>query len=270
MPKKGILERLSEGPVIGDGGYLLELERRGYVKAGPFTPEVAVEAPEALRQLHSEFLRAGSQVLQACTFYASEEKLRTAGYAQQVEQINRAAVRIAREVAGDQALVAGNLSLTWQYDPDKSSSKDRVLELFRQQVALQKEEGVDFAAAGFFGVIIKRAVNLARKLFQRRTQHGNQLGGRNLFLKPLGFPGPRNAHFPFDFLGLFQTQFRFAPIGMQSHGHGLGKIAAAQRNFPGKNETAAFRNDKFGLPFPDIHPAPDLIFGPWDSPRQPL
>ncbi len=150
MPKKGILERLAAGPVLGDGGYLLELERRGYVKAGPFTPEVAIEAPEALRQLQIEFLRAGSEVLQTCTFYATEEKLRTAGYAGEVEQINRAAVRVAREVAGEQALVAGNLSLTWQYEPGKPSSKERVLDLFRQQVALQKEEGVDFFIAETF------------------------------------------------------------------------------------------------------------------------
>lgn len=150
MPKKTILERLKEGPVLGDGGYLLELERRGYVKAGPFTPEVAVEHPEALRQLHTEFLRAGSEVLQTCTFYASEDKLRSAGYAAQVEQINRSAVRIARAVAGEKALVAGNLSLTWQYHPDDATSRDRVLELFRQQVALQKEEGVDFFIAETF------------------------------------------------------------------------------------------------------------------------
>ncbi|MCI0620612.1 MAG: homocysteine S-methyltransferase family protein [Acidobacteria bacterium] len=150
MTKKPILERLKEGPVLGDGGYLLELERRGYVRAGPYTPEVCVEHPEALRQLHREFLRAGSEVLQTCTFYASQEKLRSAGLAAQVEQINRSAVRIAREVAGDNALVAGNLSLTWQYNPDDRSSNHRVLELFRQQVALQKEEGVDFFIAETF------------------------------------------------------------------------------------------------------------------------
>jgi hypothetical protein len=51
MPRKGILERLREGVVSGDGGYILELERRGYVQAGPYTPEVAVEHPEALREL---------------------------------------------------------------------------------------------------------------------------------------------------------------------------------------------------------------------------
>ena len=52
MKKKGILERLKEGPVLGDGGYLLELEKRGGVRAGPFTPEVALMYPNALRELH--------------------------------------------------------------------------------------------------------------------------------------------------------------------------------------------------------------------------
>ncbi len=144
MPKKGILERLKEGVVLGDGGYILELERRGYVQAGPFTPEVAIEHPEALRQLHREFLRAGADVLQALTFYASKEKLGTAGYADQVEAVNRAAVRIAKEVAGAEALVAGTLSLTWMYDPKDPSSRDRVRRLFEEQIGAQASEGVDF------------------------------------------------------------------------------------------------------------------------------
>ena len=55
--KKSLLDRLAEGPVIGDGGFVFELEKRGYVKAGPWTPEATVENPEAVRQLHREFLR---------------------------------------------------------------------------------------------------------------------------------------------------------------------------------------------------------------------
>jgi betaine-homocysteine S-methyltransferase len=144
MAKKGILDRLREGIVLGDGGYILELERRGYVQAGPYTPEVAVEHPEALGQLHREFLRAGADVLQALTFYASKEKLGTAGYADQVEAINRAAVHIANEVAGDSALVAGTLCLTWMYDPKDSASRAVVRRLFDEQIAVQAAEGVDF------------------------------------------------------------------------------------------------------------------------------
>ena len=142
--KKGILERLKEGVVLGDGGYILELERRGYVQAGPYTPEVAIEHPEALRELHREFLRAGADVLQALTFYASKEKLGTAGYAGKVKAINRAAVRIAKEVAGSKALVAGTLCLTWMYDPKDPASRKRVRRLFDEQIAAQASEGVDF------------------------------------------------------------------------------------------------------------------------------
>src|SRR5215210_5260651 len=91
MTKRGILERLAAGPVVGDGGYLLELEKRGYVQAGPFTPEVSITHPEALLQLHREFLLAGADVLQALTFYASEEKLATVGLGDKVDEINKAA-----------------------------------------------------------------------------------------------------------------------------------------------------------------------------------
>ncbi len=149
MPKKGILERLSEGVVLGDGGYLLELEKRGYVQAGPFTPEVSISRPQALAELHREFMLAGAEVLQTLTYYASEAKLQTVGLGGKMEEINRAAVRIAREVAaektdGDGVLVAGNISNTWEYDPDDPSSADRVRKLFDDQLALQMEEGIDF------------------------------------------------------------------------------------------------------------------------------
>lgn len=144
MKKKGILERLKEGPVLGDGGYLLELEKRGWVRAGPFTPEVALTYPDALRELHIEFREAGAEVLQALTFYASRDKLATVGLENRLEDLNRAAVRVAREVAGDRCLVAGNLSLTWMYEPGSASAADRVRKTFDEQLTVQIDEGVDF------------------------------------------------------------------------------------------------------------------------------
>src|ERR1700748_1419939 len=101
---ENILERIAkQGVVLGDGGYLIELERRGWVDSGSgrekvgtgkgsgqFTPEVAIENPEALRQLHKEFLNAGSEVLQALTFFGTREKLNRAGFGGQTEAINDA------------------------------------------------------------------------------------------------------------------------------------------------------------------------------------
>src|SRR5688500_8191957 len=143
--KKGIMEKLAEGVVLGDGGYLLELEKRGYVQAGPFTPEVSLTNPEALEQLHREFIRAGAEVIQTLTFYASEDKLATVGLAGKVDEINRAAVRIAHEAAkGTEVLIAGNLSLTWGYDPQDTKSPDHVRELFDSQIDVQMQGGIDF------------------------------------------------------------------------------------------------------------------------------
>ena len=160
---RGLLERLADGPVLGDGGYLLELEKRGYVQAGPFTPEVSITDPDALAQLHREFLRAGAEVLQALTFYASEEKLATVGLAGRVDDINRAAVRIARAAADEgDALVAGNLSLTWAYDPADAASADRVRALFDRQLEVQMGEGIDLVIGETFSYLGEALIALER------------------------------------------------------------------------------------------------------------
>jgi betaine-homocysteine S-methyltransferase len=160
---EGLLDRLSRGPVLGDGGYLLELEKRGYVQAGPFTPEVSIVHPEALTQLHREFLRAGAEVLQALTFYASEEKLATVGLAGRVDDINRSAVKIARSVADEgDALVAGNLSLTWAYDPTDPASADRVRALFDRQLEVQVAEGIDLVIGETFSFLGEALIALER------------------------------------------------------------------------------------------------------------
>jgi len=151
--KKDILERLSEGVVLGDGGYLLELEKRGRVRAGPFTPEVALNNPESLLELHREFRDAGAEVLQALTFYASRDKLATVGMGERVEELNRAAVRIAKQAAGDRCLVAGNLSLTWMYEPHDRAAADRVRKTFDEQLDVQVAEGVDFIIGETFSFL---------------------------------------------------------------------------------------------------------------------
>jgi betaine-homocysteine S-methyltransferase len=155
---------LAEGPVLGDGGYLLELERRGYVRAGPFTPEVSITDPDALAQLHREFMRAGAEVLQALTFYASEDKLATVGLAGKVDDINRAAVEVARRVAAEgDALVAGNLSLTWAYDEDPQSA-DRVRALFDRQLEVQMDAGIDLVVAETFSYLGEALIAVERSL----------------------------------------------------------------------------------------------------------
>ena len=130
------------GIVLGDGGYLLALESCGYVQAGPFTPEVTIEQPSALR---GEFVHAGAEVLQVLTFYASKNKLAQIGYANRLGEINEAAVRITREASKEGTLLAGNLCLTWKYVEGDRVSIDEVRRLFDDQIRHQMNAGkLDF------------------------------------------------------------------------------------------------------------------------------
>ncbi|MBT8339721.1 MAG: homocysteine S-methyltransferase family protein [Desulfatitalea sp.] len=143
-----IIDRLKNSVVLGDGGAIFELERRGYVSAGPFTPQVVVEHPEAVRQMQVDFARAGAEVLQAVTYYAHEEKLKDVGADGRLEQINADAVRIARQVADQYScLVAGNLCNTWVYDPKDAASHAKARRQFDDQIGYQMNQGVDFFIA---------------------------------------------------------------------------------------------------------------------------
>ncbi|XP_043448736.1 S-methylmethionine--homocysteine S-methyltransferase BHMT2 isoform X2 [Prionailurus bengalensis] len=143
--KKGILERLENGEVVvGDGSFLLTLEKRGYVKAGLWTPEAVVEYPNAVRQLHMEFLRAGSNVMQTFTFSANEDNMES-----KWEDVNAAACDLAREVAGKgDALVAGGICQTSAYTHHKDEA--RVKQLFQRQLDVFARKNVDFLIAEYF------------------------------------------------------------------------------------------------------------------------
>lgn len=144
-----LLDRLAKDLVIGAEGYLFEMERRGYLKAGAFVPEVVLDFPDAVRQLHREFLRAGSDVMLALTYYGHREKMKVIGREDDLETLNRKAVTIAREIAAEgDALVAGNISNTWAYDPDRHDDTAKtVSRIFEEQVAWAADQGVDFILA---------------------------------------------------------------------------------------------------------------------------
>jgi len=146
--KRSLEQRLKEGTVIVGEGYLFELERRGYLQAGSFVPEVALDNPEALKQTYRDYMNAGSDVVLAFTYNAHREKMRIIGKEELLEPLNRSAIRLAKEVAKEhpteEALVAGNISNTNIFDADDPASKDKVRSMFAEMVKWCKEEEVDF------------------------------------------------------------------------------------------------------------------------------
>ena len=149
--RAGLIERLAEGPIICAEGYLFELERRGYLQAGAFVPEVVLEHPEQVRALHEQFVHAGSDVVEAFTYYAHREKLRLINREDVLEPLNRQALAIAGDVATvSGALFAGNVCNTNVYDPEDPGTHARVRAMFAEQVAWAADAGVDYVIGETF------------------------------------------------------------------------------------------------------------------------
>jgi betaine-homocysteine S-methyltransferase len=158
----GLLERLGAGAVICAEGYLFELERRGYLQAGPFVPEVVLEHPEVVRQLHQDFVHAGSDVTLAFTYYAHREKLKVIGREEILEPLNRQALALAREVAdATGTLLAGNICNTNVYDPDDADTLRLVREAFAEQLGWAVDAGVDYVVGETFSWLGEAEMALA-------------------------------------------------------------------------------------------------------------
>jgi len=149
--RKDLITRLNEGPVLCAEGYLFAMERRGYLSAGGFVPEVVLEHPEVLSQLHREFIRAGSEVVQAFTYYGHREKLRLIGKEELLEPLQKNALQIAKDSRDEfknlDLLVCGDVANTNIYNPDDKKSHIECQKMFEEQVEWAKEAGVDFVVA---------------------------------------------------------------------------------------------------------------------------
>jgi len=152
MQTKPLTTRLDAGPVICAEGFLFELEKRGYLTAGEFVPEVALDHPDALRNLHVDFQRAGSDIVEAFTYNGHREKMRVIGKEDLLEPLNRSALKIAREVADARPgnLMAGNISNTNIWDPADPARQAEVRAMFEEMVGWAVEEGADIIVGETF------------------------------------------------------------------------------------------------------------------------
>src|SRR5579864_5716541 len=186
--ERDLLGRLKDGAVICAEGYLFELERRGYLQAGAFVPEVLFDHPEVVEQLHMDFVHAGSDVTQALTYYVHREKLRVIGREKDLVPINHAALRIAKSVARRTGtLFAGDICNTNVYDPSRKGSIREVERIYAEQVGWAVEAGVDYFVAetiSWVGEALTREGLTAAQACQRLEAAGADVVGLNCHRGP--------------------------------------------------------------------------------------
>lgn len=151
MPQ-AFLDRLQQGPVLGDGGYFLELERRCLGSYRDGVPLAVLDHPDGVLELHREFARAGAEVLQAMTWGV--------GASDREEELHRTAVNLAREAAGSDRYVAGTLSPYFGKRRPQLSAADRreVAAFFDRRVDQQVSAGVDLFIIETFHTVAEASV----------------------------------------------------------------------------------------------------------------
>ncbi len=136
-------DRLAQGPILFDGGTGTTLYERGIFINRSFD-QVNLTDPHLVQSVHSEFLRAGAEVIETNTFGANPEKLSKHGLSDECVTINLAGAKIARNAAGDEAWVAGSIGpLGVQVEPLGPLSLDETRERFLVQAKALAEGGVD-------------------------------------------------------------------------------------------------------------------------------
>lgn len=137
-------KKLSEpGIIILDGATGTQLQGMG-LPAG-MAPELwNLQNPEAIKNHYRAYIEAGSDAVLTNSFGGTRPRLDMEGSGHLTHEINVAAARLAREVAGDDILVLGSMGPTGLLmEPMGELTYDKAVEYFAEQAAALAEGGAD-------------------------------------------------------------------------------------------------------------------------------
>lgn len=127
--------------IVGDGAMGTYLYQLGF-PVGISYEEFNLLRPDVIGDIHSRYLDAGARLLETNTFSANYYKLSKFGLEAKVEDINRAAVRIAKQAAGERAYVAGAVG-SIRGGKRANVTVQELGAYFEQQISALLDEGVD-------------------------------------------------------------------------------------------------------------------------------
>src|SRR5690242_7235281 len=136
-------EQLSRRVIVGDGALGTMLYARGAFINRCFD-EINLSAPDLVRQIHQDYVKAGADLIETNTFGANRTRLSGFGLAEKLRAINEAGVRLARDAAQGKAFIAGAVGpLGVRIEPLGPTSFAEARGVFREQLEALFGAGID-------------------------------------------------------------------------------------------------------------------------------
>ncbi|MCP4445444.1 MAG: bifunctional homocysteine S-methyltransferase/methylenetetrahydrofolate reductase [Myxococcales bacterium] len=124
--------------------------------------ELSISQPELVRAVHQDYLAAGADILETNTFGANRMALAKHGLANRVVELNVAAAKLAKEVAGDTAYVAGAVGPTGaHYAYANKHGRQDAGDAIAEQIDALGQAGVDIICLETFSSIVELEVAIA-------------------------------------------------------------------------------------------------------------
>ena len=128
--------------------------------------ELNLSAPNVVKGIHAEYVRAGAEIIETNTFGANRVRLGSFGLSDKLQAINHAGVALAREAAGQEAFVAGAVGpLGTRIEPLGPTAFEEARGLFAEQIAALLEAGIDLIILETFDRLdeLREAIFAARE-----------------------------------------------------------------------------------------------------------
>lgn len=206
-----------------DGAMGTELQRRGLPPGTP--PEILnLENPFLVEEVHKDYIKAGSMVIETNTFGGNRVRLKRAGLEEKIKEINEKGVEIAKKVSKGKVLIAGSVGpLGELIEPYGDISEEEAEEFFTEQIEILVNSGVDL-------ILIETMISLNEALIALKSAkkfdipvgvtmsfEWTEKGGRTPFGDEVEYSIKKLEENGADFVGSncgkgFEDMLRIAPI----------------------------------------------------------
>ena len=140
-------QKLTENLLFLDGATGSNLMAQGMPR-GICTERWVIEHRDVIQKLQKSYIEAGSRIIYAPTFGGNRLSLKQHGLENKIQEINSTLVSYSREIAGNKAFVAGDITTSGQFvTADGEYTYEDAFEMYKEQITILKNAGVDLIAA---------------------------------------------------------------------------------------------------------------------------